>query len=164
VEEIEEPQAALERVDSQSDTKLLFTQGGVTEADLSRNRREEALPPRTDAALWVPDDAARDCSLCGAVFSLTKRKVSLLFLSSAHPQPPPPQHHCRHCGNVFCDRCSSRVAKLPDAFGFASPQRVCDTCFALLAQSEAKGEQGGGRGARVTCRCRGLCRGADVCV
>jgi hypothetical protein len=34
------------------------------------------------------------------------------------------RHHCRQCGGIFCDRCSSRVWPLP-----AAPKRVCEGCY-----------------------------------
>ena len=42
-----------------------------------------------------------------------------------------PRHHCRACGQVFCDACSSRVAFLPghDAASGDVALRVCDACF-----------------------------------
>lgn len=37
-----------------------------------------------------------------------------------------PQHHCRHCGNIFCAECSARNALTPSS---KKPVRVCDGCF-----------------------------------
>lgn len=37
------------------------------------------------------------------------------------------RHHCRQCGQSFCDPCSSKRLPLPH-FGFQDPQRVCDSC------------------------------------
>lgn len=39
------------------------------------------------------------------------------------------QHHCRHCGNIFCAECSSRNALTPSS---KKPVRVCETCFEEL--------------------------------
>uniref|UniRef100_A0A7S3NMI8 FYVE-type domain-containing protein n=1 Tax=Aureoumbra lagunensis TaxID=44058 RepID=A0A7S3NMI8_9STRA len=47
------------------------------------------------------------------------------------------RHHCRFCGNIFCQKCSARNAMLPPEWTIKEPQRVCDTCFVLLAPYQA---------------------------
>jgi len=42
------------------------------------------------------------------------------------------KHHCRHCGRIFCQSCSSRSLMLPMEFSVREPQRVCDECAAEL--------------------------------
>lgn len=37
------------------------------------------------------------------------------------------QHHCRNCGLVFCDTCSSTSMPIP-RYGYSEPVRVCDDC------------------------------------
>jgi growth factor-regulated tyrosine kinase substrate len=47
------------------------------------------------------------------------------------------QHHCRNCGGIFCDKCSSH--KLPLlSLGFIDRVRVCDACYTRLRE-EADG-------------------------
>ena len=41
------------------------------------------------------------------------------------------QHHCRSCGQIFCDACSDNKLALPSA---AKPVRVCDNCFPILLE------------------------------
>eukprot|EP00903_Cladosiphon_okamuranus_P006254 g6137.t1 len=43
-----------------------------------------------DASLWVPDDMAPNCCVCKSEFTIVRRR-----------------HHCRTCGRVVCDDCSS---------------------------------------------------------
>ena len=62
---------------------------------------------------WVPDGHALCCSSCGATFSFLLRR-----------------HHCRCCGAVFCESCSSHRTAAP-GWGFEHPVRVCDECHAL---------------------------------
>uniref|UniRef100_A0A8C0LPS0 RUN and FYVE domain containing 2 n=1 Tax=Canis lupus dingo TaxID=286419 RepID=A0A8C0LPS0_CANLU len=57
---------------------------------------------------------ATHCKLCEKEFSLSKRK-----------------HHCRNCGEIFCNACSDNELPLPSS---PKPVRVCDSCHALLIQ------------------------------
>lgn len=41
------------------------------------------------------------------------------------------QHHCRNCGNIFCDKCTQgRIALTADQQ--AQPVRVCDRCMVCI--------------------------------
>ncbi|KAL1492248.1 hypothetical protein ABEB36_012726 [Hypothenemus hampei] len=62
---------------------------------------------------WASDSTATNCKSCKKEFSLTRRK-----------------HHCRNCGDIFCNTCSDNSMSLPSS---AKPVRVCDDCNALLA-------------------------------
>ena len=103
---------------------------------------------------WQHEDDIEDCTNCKQAFSVTKRKVrssgkldrgsvrifctewfslmkhsnrisvywylSLLF-----------QHHCRHCGKIFCSDCISKtVISGPNSRQF----RVCDICHTILVK------------------------------
>lgn len=61
---------------------------------------------------WIDSKQAKTCALCQQAFSVTRRK-----------------HHCRLCGNVFCQTCSDNKMELASS---AKPVRVCDTCHAFL--------------------------------
>ncbi|XP_076940668.1 protein FREE1-like [Bidens hawaiensis] len=60
---------------------------------------------------WVPDEAVTKCTGCGSDFSAFNRK-----------------HHCRNCGDIFCDKCTQgRIALTSEE---NAPQvRVCDRCM-----------------------------------
>ncbi|KAJ9446206.1 hypothetical protein DIPPA_20957 [Diplonema papillatum] len=57
---------------------------------------------------WVNDDAARECSGCKSMFTVTRRR-----------------HHCRVCGGLFCASCVRSKIMVP---GFDTPQKVCQDC------------------------------------
>lgn len=43
------------------------------------------------------------------------------------------QHHCRNCGDIFCDKCTQgRVALTADED--AQPVRVCDRCMVCASK------------------------------
>ncbi|KAL2964248.1 hypothetical protein AAZX31_17G245700 [Glycine max] len=71
---------------------------------------------------WVPDEAVLKCTACGVDFGAFLRR-----------------HHCRNCGDIFCDKCTrGRIALTSDED--ALQVRVCDRCMAevTLRLSNAK--------------------------
>nr|XP_004291340.2 PREDICTED: formin-like protein 16 isoform X2 [Fragaria vesca subsp. vesca] len=65
---------------------------------------------------WVPDEAVSKCTACGTDFGAFIRR-----------------HHCRNCGDIFCDKCThGRIALTAEE---NAPQvRVCDRCMAEVTQ------------------------------
>ena len=49
--------------------------------------------PIVPKSAWAPDTSSKDCSVCHASFSLFNRR-----------------HHCRACGCLVCDKCSSEIS------------------------------------------------------
>ena len=80
----------------------------------NRPRRTRSLSPPLKQVNWVPNELASNCYECKVGFSLTLRK-----------------HHCRECGNIFCDKCSPYKVPLP-ARGLKKPVRVCVKCHRFL--------------------------------
>lgn len=69
---------------------------------------------------WWSDHSAKECSGCQIQFAFTTRR-----------------HHCRGCGEVFCDGCTSQrkvlahVIRRPGSSTVEQGMvRVCDDCFA----------------------------------
>lgn len=59
---------------------------------------------------WISDDSSPSCLLCGAPFTMTRRR-----------------HHCRYCGLLFCGACTENRAMVGDSLA-----RICDSCAVML--------------------------------
>lgn len=60
---------------------------------------------------WMPNAQASSCIKCETPFSMFLRK-----------------HHCRKCGEIFCDNCWGKEIYVNAYHKFA---KVCDTCYIL---------------------------------
>lgn len=63
---------------------------------------------------WADDAQVTHCTGCEKLFTVTIRK-----------------HHCRNCGNIFCNECSAKSAATPSS---KKPVRVCDNCYGELTK------------------------------
>ncbi|XP_062195651.1 1-phosphatidylinositol-3-phosphate 5-kinase FAB1B-like isoform X2 [Phragmites australis] len=97
-------------------------------------RGEHSPPPESQLAaaaqphdlsrdFWMPDQSCRVCYDCDAQFTILNRR-----------------HHCRHCGRVFCARCTAN--SVPRSPGDAAREdseriRVCNYCFKRWLEEEA---------------------------
>ncbi len=68
---------------------------------------------------WADDKESSHCILCIAPFTMYNRR-----------------HHCRHCGILCCDACSTKRLTQPGSSD-AALVRVCDSCFNQLIHSYA---------------------------
>ena len=59
---------------------------------------------------WVPDADIKYCHKCKLEFSVKDSR-----------------HHCRACGQGFCEKCSGQQRPVPSR-GWDYPVRVCDSC------------------------------------
>ncbi|GLH09816.1 Lateral signaling target protein 2 homolog [Gryllus bimaculatus] len=64
------------------------------------------------ARKWAEDADVTKCTLCHREFTMLLRK-----------------HHCRNCGQIFCNECSSKTAAVVSN---KKPVRVCDSCYTEL--------------------------------
>ncbi|KAJ8248257.1 hypothetical protein GJAV_G00240080 [Gymnothorax javanicus] len=86
----------------------------LSESKLKIEDIKEANKALQGGQVWLKDNEATHCKLCEKEFSISRRK-----------------HHCRNCGEIFCNACSDNELPLPAS---PKPVRVCDTCHALLLQ------------------------------
>ncbi|TSK13134.1 Nuclear receptor subfamily 2 group C member 1 [Bagarius yarrelli] len=91
----------------------------------SRNQESEEAPTDgsplgSKAPIWIPDLRTTMCMICTCEFTLTWRR-----------------HHCRACGKVVCQACSSNKYYLEYLKNQLA--RVCDQCYIKLQQKD-KGE------------------------
>ncbi|KYM92222.1 RUN and FYVE domain-containing protein 1 [Atta colombica] len=79
-------------------------------ADNAQQQQQSAL--QEGLVTWANDRMVTQCKGCSREFNMTRRK-----------------HHCRNCGNIFCNACSDNTTVLPNS---AKPVRVCDECYVFL--------------------------------
>uniref|UniRef100_A0A7N6BKV1 FYVE, RhoGEF and PH domain containing 6 n=1 Tax=Anabas testudineus TaxID=64144 RepID=A0A7N6BKV1_ANATE len=79
-------------------------------------KEDDGAPLGSKAPVWIPDPRTTMCMICTCEFSLTWRR-----------------HHCRACGKVVCQSCSSSKHRLEYLKNELA--RVCDQCFIVLVQS-----------------------------
>ncbi|KAM8844880.1 pleckstrin homology domain-containing family F member 1-like [Spinachia spinachia] len=83
------------------------------------NLQQGGAPSVSDFAVtWIPDRAADKCMRCFHKFSATRRR-----------------HHCRKCGFLVCNACSTQRAVLRHIHP-TKPLRVCRLCNAREKEDE----------------------------
>eukprot|EP00758_Cryptobia_borreli_P001832 Tbor_TRINITY_DN2570_c0_g1::TRINITY_DN2570_c0_g1_i1::g.516::m.516/K06276/PDPK1; 3-phosphoinositide dependent protein kinase-1 len=85
-----------------------------TEEDWAHLTELDVRPLWQRDPTWVGDDEVTQCKHCGKDFNLIRRK-----------------HHCRNCGNIFCDSCSNHQVHIPEST-YKGKERVCDPCLYVL--------------------------------
>ncbi|XP_077373809.1 FYVE, RhoGEF and PH domain-containing protein 6-like [Festucalex cinctus] len=79
----------------------------------------DGAPLGTKAPIWIPDPRATMCMICTCEFTLTWRR-----------------HHCRACGKVVCQSCSSNKRSLEYLKNQLA--RVCDQCYVVLREQQSE--------------------------
>ncbi|KAJ8374179.1 hypothetical protein SKAU_G00047590 [Synaphobranchus kaupii] len=86
---------------------------------------DSGAPLGSKAPIWIPDLRTTMCMICTCEFTLTWRR-----------------HHCRACGKVVCQACSSHKHYLEYLKNL--PARVCDHCFLKLQHKSDQAESSPG--------------------
>uniref|UniRef100_A0A4W3J1F7 FYVE, RhoGEF and PH domain containing 6 n=1 Tax=Callorhinchus milii TaxID=7868 RepID=A0A4W3J1F7_CALMI len=103
-------------------TKKRITFSGSKSLDEEEaDKTELDSPLGTKAPIWIPDPRATMCMICTCDFTLTWRR-----------------HHCRACGKIVCQACSSNKFSLD--YLKNRPARVCDYCFTELQKRETQSD------------------------
>lgn len=100
-----------------SNMVLLYTRlknSGCTFPPVSTSATS-AMIDSLSAPSWSANEDSDRCERCRDPFTLTNRR-----------------HHCRNCGLLFDQKCSSNQIPLPH-FGITQPVRVCDGCHKKIA-------------------------------
>ncbi|XP_066489665.1 FYVE, RhoGEF and PH domain-containing protein 6 isoform X2 [Tiliqua scincoides] len=87
----------------------------LEEADPEKEEEDSLIGSK--APIWIPDTRATMCMICTSEFTLTWRR-----------------HHCRACGKIICQACSSNKHGLD--YMKNQPARVCDHCFKELQKQD----------------------------
>ncbi|XP_023135112.2 FYVE, RhoGEF and PH domain-containing protein 6-like isoform X2 [Amphiprion ocellaris] len=98
--------------------KISFISGKPPDqVDLSD--QDDGAPLGSKAPIWIPDPRTTMCMICTCEFTLTWRR-----------------HHCRACGKVVCQSCSSNKRCLEYLKNQLA--RVCDQCFLVLQEQKSE--------------------------
>lgn len=107
-------EAIAKAIEDYTKKKITFSASrSQEEADVAE---ENGFPLGSKAPIWIPDLRATMCMICTCEFTLTWRR-----------------HHCRACGKVVCQACSTNKYYLE--YLKNQPARVCDQCFAILQEN-----------------------------
>ncbi|KAM6960660.1 FYVE, RhoGEF and PH domain-containing protein 6-like [Aplochiton taeniatus] len=97
--------------------KITFTSNKSPE-QIEQVDSDSEAPLGSKAPIWIPDPRATMCMICTCEFTLTWRR-----------------HHCRGCGKVVCQSCSSNKYCLEYLKNQLA--RVCDQCFLILQEQKS---------------------------
>ncbi|KAI4329029.1 hypothetical protein L6164_021336 [Bauhinia variegata] len=91
-------------------------------------RRSE--PANVSRDFWMPDHSCRKCYECDSLFTLFNRK-----------------HHCRHCGRIFCAKCTANSVPAPSSsqrnpWEELEKIRVCNYCYKQWEEGKGSFDNG----------------------
>ncbi|XP_040188991.1 zinc finger FYVE domain-containing protein 1 isoform X1 [Rana temporaria] len=90
-----------------------FMAQSVTEMSIGPTKAVTSwLTDQIAPAYWKPNSQILECTKCRTSFKENDTK-----------------HHCRACGEGFCDGCSTKSRPVPERGWGLSPVRVCDCCY-----------------------------------
>ncbi|KAG7522925.1 FYVE, and PH domain-containing 6-like [Solea senegalensis] len=98
--------------------KITFINGKPSE-EVDLTDSGDGAPLGSKAPIWIPDPRTTMCMICTCEFSIAWRR-----------------HHCRACGKVVCQSCSSKKHHLEYLKNQLA--RVCDQCYVVLQQQKSQ--------------------------
>ncbi|KAF6035125.1 hypothetical protein EB796_006566 [Bugula neritina] len=107
----------LTRIHKDQETALAEMAAQLGHSKMKHEDLREVQQALKDAH-WADDDLVTECKSCEKSFNLSRRK-----------------HHCRNCGDIFCNECSDHRMMLPSS---SKPVRVCDNCNLMLIDRASK--------------------------
>ncbi|KAG5323478.1 RUFY3 protein, partial [Acromyrmex heyeri] len=154
---LQEEYYALKEVCGEQERTLEELGGQLSAAKLAaaelREAADNAQQQQQQSALqeglvtWANDRMVTQCKGCSREFNMTRRKQGIYVVLARERNGLRRelkggrrkgckclifflfQHHCRNCGNIFCNACSDNTTVLPNS---AKPVRVCDECYVFL--------------------------------
>jgi hypothetical protein len=104
-----------QRLASVQGSGAAVSKGGPKHRSMWRHLTNAAQDERhPNAPTWLPDDEVAACMGCDEPFGIKYRR-----------------HHCRHCGNILCQKCTTKRTTIPH-LQYTKPMRVCETCYAMI--------------------------------
>lgn len=98
----------------------VFSSSSLSSMNPSTISRSSSFLDEPTKTHWKADSSRNTCKSCEVPFSLFNRR-----------------HHCRQCGDLFCDKCSSYVVRLDPQCKFhilGQKARACSVCFEIYKQ------------------------------
>ncbi|XP_037109746.1 FYVE, RhoGEF and PH domain-containing protein 6-like isoform X3 [Syngnathus acus] len=106
-------------IDDYTKKKITFISGQSCDEVRASNATAASSSLGAKAPIWIPDPRATMCMICTCEFTLTWRR-----------------HHCRACGKVVCQSCSSNKQSLEYLKNQLA--RVCDHCYLALREQQSQ--------------------------
>lgn len=110
-----------ETLDVNLRSQLVGNSGPSTESNYMLSVNRDVIPANEQhntqlliPPAWVADEFGPVCFACSTQFTLLRRR-----------------HHCRNCGNIFCNACASNYVPLIQ-YGYFKPVRVCKRCYPFV--------------------------------
>ncbi|XP_028414380.1 uncharacterized protein LOC114537531 [Dendronephthya gigantea] len=134
-EEVLHPTSSLRRLPLWSDYYLRYDETFWAANQLFEYGQQIDMDDKVDGpsvpetVVWVANERVKDCHDCKTKFTHFNRR-----------------HHCRACGQIFCNDCSLHRITL-SRLGYKNQERVCDRCY-IKYRDEAKK-----RGADISKNC-----------
>lgn len=103
--------------------EFLHIEKSVTIQGKSVNAKFVSLKAAEYTVAWILDNQSNNCMKCDSAFGLFNRR-----------------HHCRVCGLLFCNACSSKLIVVPN-FAEQGGSRACEGCVALSSTTAAQASE-----------------------